>query len=103
MPAIHTFVLRLFLLFFSIMFILFPGGNAAPDMTLCFIDFQNPSDFSIQLWVDRLQAVRYVFMYGRFAYMKLLGGSTDRGIVFDDILAKFYCSFFYSSFHAITP
>ena len=95
--------LGLFLLRFRIVPVFFPGGNAAADMPLGFIHFQHMPDASVQLRVHRLKAVGHVFMYRGLGYMKLLGGRPDCGVVFDDILAQLNRSFFYSSFHTITP
>ena len=45
--------------------VLLPGGHAAPDMTLGLIHIQDDSGLGCKGGVDVLQAVGYVFMYGR--------------------------------------
>lgn len=80
-----------------------PCGNSAPDMTLCLVHLQNATDTAVKLRVDILQTVGHVFMYGRFRYMKLLGGGANRRVVFNNILTKFNGSFFNGSFHVYHP
>ena len=45
--------------------VLLPGGHTAPDMTLGLIHIQDDSGLGCKGGVDVLQAVGYVFMYGR--------------------------------------
>ena len=83
--------------------VLFPGGDAAADVSLGLVHLQDVADTAIELWIDVLQAVGHVLMYSRFGYMKLLGGGADRRVVFNNILTEFDGSFFNGSFHVYHP
>lgn len=83
--------------------VFFPCGDPAPDMALGLVHLQNVADAAVKLGIDVLQTVGHILMYGRFGYMKLLGGGANRRVVFDNILTEFDGSFFNGSFHVYHP
>ena len=61
--------------------ILFTGGNAAPDVPLRLVHFQNLLDLEVQRPVEQRQPFGDVLMYGGFADAELLCGGPNGGPV----------------------
>ena len=68
--------------------VLFPCGNAAPDMTLSLIDIQNFLGLQVETAVEQGQTLRNILMYCTFADPKLLCGGTDSGPVLYDVKSQ---------------
>lgn len=46
--------------------ILFPGGKSSPDMPLLLVHIQNLPHLTGKGWINLLQAISAVFMYGSY-------------------------------------
>ena len=79
--------------------IFLPGGKSATNVAFLLVHIKNFTDALRQGWVDLLQAVGAVFMYGTFTNPKLLRGLTHSGFMFDDIICNFYCPLLNLIFH----
>ena len=74
--------------------IFFFRRQAAPDMTLRFVDVQNPPHFGSQGWIDFSQTFHAVFMNGAFTHAKLLGRLAHGCVGCYDIICDFDGSLF---------
>ena len=68
--------------------IFFPGGNAAAEMALGFIDLQNLLDLEVKATVEFGQTFAQILMYSGFADGKPLCGGADRSPVLDHVLSE---------------
>lgn len=78
--------------------IFFSGCDASANMSFRFILIQNCFYLCINIGVDFFQPVRYVFMYGAFAYMKFLCGGANGRIMLNDVMCERYGTFLRQSF-----
>ena len=70
---------------FSFSLVFSPGGQAAADVALGFVQIQQLPHLAVQRRVDLHQPLGDVFMYGRFGNAELGGGCPDGGFILDDI------------------
>lgn len=79
------------------------SGFAAAHMSFLLVLFQNAPDLSIKPWVDGLEAIGHVFMYGGFADSEF-GCRTPNGVLaFYNIFAELDGSFFHDAFQKDFP
>lgn len=74
---LFCFSLFCFVSLLSQMQILLPGRHSSPDMAFLLVDIQHIPDRPCQGWVDLLEAIGTVFMFGRynlecFHYLQLI-------------------------------
>ena len=85
------------------MLVFFPGGDAAPNMALRFVDIQHLPHLSVQLGIDFFQPIDHVLVHRGFADMKLTRCCARRGVVLHNIGAQLDGSFFHSPFQCDPP
>ena len=66
-------------------FVLFSGGNAAPDVTFRLIFFQYLLDLQIERTVEAGQAFLQILVYGGLADTEFPGGAPDGRLVLYDV------------------
>ena len=73
--------------------VLLPGGQAAPDMSLGLVGFQNLPHLRKQGGIILGQALDDVFVNGGFGDPKVPGSGPDCGAGFNDVHSQFAGSF----------
>ena len=87
---------------FSFPFVLFPGGQAAPDVSLGLVDLQHHLHLLIQGPVEGGQPLGQVLVYRGFAQAEFLGGTAHRALLFDDLQCTLAGSLFHVPFQTAT-